>query len=103
MVGMAVGQDDLGNGRRWDAGSFEVLRKLSRRGLMARAGACVDQTTSGWLRITATVFTSWSCSPVCPAAFRAASRSAGGETGVTRKPVGERNDRRFPPGAFEAA
>ena len=44
---MAVGQDDLGNGRRWDAGSFEVLRKLSRRGLVARAGARVDQDHIG--------------------------------------------------------
>jgi hypothetical protein len=44
---MAVGQDDLGNRRRWDAGNFEVLHKLSRRGLMARAGARVDQDHIG--------------------------------------------------------
>jgi hypothetical protein len=40
---MAMGQHHDGDGRRLDAGSFEIFGQLSRRWLVARSGPRVDQ------------------------------------------------------------
>jgi hypothetical protein len=40
---MAMGQHRDGDGRRLDAGSFEIFGQLSRRWLVARSGTGVDQ------------------------------------------------------------
>ena len=43
MIGVAMRQHDRGYVGRLDAGGFEIFRQLSRRWLVARPGAHVDQ------------------------------------------------------------